>query len=111
MSTPGTIRDASKQAKIPVAPREKSILPEFKFVLRARAAINVIRIVLPIIIMLLKLSKGSPIMNKPTPLALDIMQAIMIITTGQNNDQNTFVPNLLDLGFFRGELLNLIGFV
>ena len=109
VSTPGTIKDASKQARIPVAPREKSILPELRLVLSASAAIRVIRIVLPMIIMLPKLSKESPMINKPTPFARDMMHAITIINVGQNSDQNNLIPNLFVFGLLNTELLNLIG--
>ena len=105
VSTPGTIKDANKQAKIPVAPREKSILPEFRLVFKARAAINVMTAVLPMIMILLKLSNASPIINNPTPFAFDMIHAITIIKVGKNSDQNNFDPNLFVLGLFNRELL------
>ena len=66
---------------------------------------------LPIIIMLFKLSNELPIINNPIPLVFEMTEAMIIITTGQNNDQNNLVPNLFDFGLLNNELLNFIGFV
>lgn len=68
VSTPGTIKEAKRQARTPVAPREKSIRPEFRLVLRAKAAINVMVRVLSMMRPLARLSNGEvEMMKKPVP--------------------------------------------
>lgn len=92
-----TIREAKRQAKIPVAPSEKSIRPELRLVFKARAAIRVLVIVLSLIILFETLSLVEPMKNNPVSLRFDNRTAIKILTTGQKRDQKSFFPVLLSL--------------
>ena len=94
-----TMREAKRQARMPVAPREKSIRPELRFVLRARAAISVLVIVLSLILLFETLSIVEPMKNNPVSLRFDNRTAIRILTTGQNKDQKSFLPVLLSFWF------------
>ena len=93
----GTIREAKRQAKMPVAPKEKSIRPELRLVFKAKAAMRVMSMDFAMIMMLAMLSLLEPMMKRPVPLMLDKRIATRSITTGQRRDQKSFFPMLFSL--------------
>ena len=96
----GTIREAKRQAKMPVAPKEKSIRPEFKLLFKAKAATRVKVKVLTKTMMFLTVPK-PPVgeINKVLPAAEAKIKAIKEKTTGTPKEKNNLRPkerNFLD---------------
>ena len=95
-----TINEANKDPKMPVAPKEKSIRPEFKLLFKAKAATRVKVKVLTKTMMFLTVPK-PPVgeINKVLPAAEAKIKAIKEKTTGTPKEKNNLRPkerNFLD---------------